>query len=176
MIEQILNYSGSPAAREGAGGLPFVLTNLGSAEEALPVWRDPDVYGWLADDTSPPIEEFRIKTKIPDAVFLYGVFVHPDEPSGVLCFVPWTGTLLEVHVAAVPAIRGGVMLAACLQAIERLRKETPFEHLVTLVPTDNGPAFKLARAVGMVVEGRIPNSFSRGGLSLAQWLLGIDLI
>lgn len=143
-----------------------------TAEDAgfiMGVYNHPDMWCWLGDDNTPPIDAGNIAALLATPVV---TFLIPDS-IGFFMFFPWNSITFEMHSAVLPEHRGKAAMEGARLAGVWMFENTPCRKIVTLVPRNNVRARFLARKGGMKEEGTITRSFLKNGQFIDQYLYGI---
>lgn len=133
------------------------------------VYGCPDMWYWLGDDNTPPLESIDITPLISSPAFF---FLIPGV-TGVFMFHQWNSITFEMHSAVLPEYRGKCAMEGARLAGMWMFGNTPCRKIVTLVPKTNVRAMYLARRGGMKQEGIITKSFLKDGKYVDQYLYGI---
>lgn len=139
----------------------------------LGILRDPSVYPWIADDTSPPADEFTI----PGAILSSDLFLVPyvdDVAAGFAWFHAESMVLCSYHGALLPGFRGGLGVRIGRQVFDHFFENTSFEKVMALCPTNNPRAQRFNSAIGMQREGLLTKSYLSGGELRDLVLFGIN--
>ena len=107
--------------------------------------------------------------------------VHSFDPEGLIFVEALDGAerlgvfmlrhlnplLVEIHTALLP-IAWGNRAASAAKALLDYLTELGVRKAITMVPVDNRLAKRFAMNAGMVHQGRITNSYPKGGVMLDQ--------
>jgi hypothetical protein len=133
------------------------MNDLDMANEIL---RHPDVYPWIRDDFSPPVEDFNAAPMLSlDSVY----FLNP-LPGCLFILAPFvTSTMFEGHTAVLPESRGKLAISAGKLAIQWMFDHTPCERIVGFFPDTNRRALMGAIHMGMKRTHRLPGGIRIDG-------------
>lgn len=137
------------------------------------VIRHPKIYPHVSQDFSPAPEKFDCAPMIAAEGILFLAPVFDSGPGGVFMVHPHTHIVHEVHTCILPEYWGRSAEAGA-GLIRWVFEHTPCLKLITHVPVNNRLAYKLARTVGMVDEGRLTRSYLKNGVLLDQIILAIS--
>lgn len=104
-----------------------------------------------------------------------GLWIAIDCDGYAGCF--WlhaeNSTTYQIHTCLLPSMWGRSAEAANL-AVRWVFENTPCKKIITLVPTNNPLALRLAKRCGFEIEGVVTKSIQKDGVLLDQTLLGIS--
>lgn len=149
-----------PPASGGAGPA-FSITDQFDTQAMQALMRHPDVFWPAADALSPPPEQIDFTEHLahPDTWTVAGMY--QGHVVGFTKFVRRTSVLAEVHVGFLVGFRGKVAKALIESAIGAAFRYKGVLTLLAVVPSDNKAALFLARQLGFVERGRIPQAMVR---------------
>lgn len=133
------------------------------------------IYPHIADDSSPPVEEFKpIEHDAIWYVIVRDIDAEGSDVLGLWMFTPQNAVCWEVHTALLPRAWGerGQLAARLLPAW--IWANTPCRRIVTNVPATNRLALHFAVKAGMKVYGVNEASFLKNGVLCDQVCLGIN--
>jgi RimJ/RimL family protein N-acetyltransferase len=132
------------------------------------VFTHPSIYPFVSEDHDPPADKWE------PVVNEHAIYLRPEEGGACFLFHPHTRIVWEVHSAVLPEYREHSLeyVTACA---EWLRQNTPCKCLLTRIPKGNVRARRLAEAVGMRLQGILPNSFLKDGRLIDQAILTMEI-
>lgn len=129
----------------------------------------PQIYPYVTDDGSPPVEEYE-----PSANAAHLLVWCGSDLLGLFVLVPQNSVTVEVHTCLMPIARGERAAAAAKELIRWVWSNTTFKRLVTNVPGYNRLALRFALAAGMTKYGTNTRSYMKNGVLWDQIMLGLS--
>ena len=131
----------------------------------------PRIYPHIADDGSPPREEYR---PIESEAIWYVVVRDCEEVLGLWMLHPLNTITYEIHTALLPNAWGSRSIQAALELPDWIWEHTPCRRIITNVPSANRLALRFALAAGMTIYGVNPGSYLKNGVLCDQTCLGLS--
>ncbi|MGB1214613.1 MAG: GNAT family N-acetyltransferase [Pikeienuella sp.] len=128
----------------------------------------PRVWPHISDDGCPDSAQFE---PLREGVLYLAVRNEPNI-LGIFLYHPHNSIMAEVHTCMNP-MHWGSSVEAGRATLGWVFDNTNWQKIITHVAETNRLALKLARDVGMTVEGNNRASFLKDGVLLDQYLLGI---
>ncbi|HEX3941583.1 MAG TPA: hypothetical protein VHX11_08895 [Acidobacteriaceae bacterium] len=133
------------------------------------VITDPQLYPRMSDDFSPPPAAYE-----PPKEATFIEVRDGEELLGYFGLIEENAVCWKVHTCLLPSTWGPRAKQASREFIAWLWQNTRCQRLITDVPSDNRLALRFAKQGGLTEYGINPKSFSRGGVLLDQFCLGIS--
>lgn len=130
----------------------------------------PYIWPYIHDDMS-SVDEFSPAPPTDNLIQYLGVFC-PDY-SGFFLLVRHNKIVFEIHTVLTKSCRGRIAIEAAKSVIGWIFANTECERLITVIPSDNPLAERLAVSAGMSIYGENPHSFKRDGVVQSTKLYGI---
>ena len=135
-----------------------------------------NIWDAMQDDGSPKASELDFDAFMPDHVGNALIFVdvsYNDNLAALFMFHQTNAHTYDIHSALLPEFWGQSLAHLLgLEACRWMVENTPCEKITTSVPSFNNPAYNMALAAGMSVEGCNRMSFMKHGQLYDQTLLG----
>ena len=123
----------------------------------------PAVYKWVTDDCSP--EEYAPNER--------NLYIINDDATAVIRVDHFNGVTCQVHTSTTPDITTPAKNFV-MEAIEWGWKNTRYAKIISLVPSFNRLADRLARSCGFKKEGVITKSFLKDFRLYDQTIYGLS--
>ncbi len=131
-----------------------------SPEEVTAICRHPEVWPFISDDGSPPVDSYNAPPG----------FTYLGDDGFFAAFAPVSYRVYDAHIAAIPERRGNCSLLLC-ECLKEMRRRGAVKILAH-VPSYNGRAIACFLAAGMEIEGFRKASFLLHGILHDQTCLG----
>lgn len=138
-----------------------------SREDAEKILKHPDIYSFVGDDGSLPVDDYHIHPEVSALV------VYDPEPIACAIFYPHNVCTFEIHTCTLPHgrarsyIYGRAMLAW-------IWENTGIQKLVATIPANNRQTLLYTLRIGFNTEGISTNSFLHNGELINQTYIGIE--
>lgn len=133
--------------------------------------RNPKLYGFLADDFSPPFER---AVAFEHPALLYLLARDGDRLLGFFLLDPRSQILYDVHVTMPLDRRGLAAMCALLGPDGWLWSNTPCQRVVGTLPAWNRVGQRFAYRAGLREFGRNPEASQKGRILHDLVLMGIS--
>lgn len=139
------------------------------------VIADPTQYKCSGDDSTPPVEQFRVnedpriwyvRASLSGSVAGRGIALFTFIPQNAVCF--------EVHANVLPEAWGRTSVGLLKGAISWIFAHSDCRRVVASVPACNSLAVRLARSARMIEYGVNERSFLKHGALCSQYLFGVS--
>jgi len=120
----------------------------------------------MPDNTTPyGAKEMEALLRIESCIFLM-----PNEYT-VIILTPISGSIVGVHINTSMQGRGEIAIKAANDAIEWIKQNTSYTHLLSYIPSLYMNVIKFAEKVGFVLQSTIPSSYLKHGVQYDTMIL-----
>lgn len=138
--------------------------NINDVEIVDKILKHSDVFNFITDDFSLPIDEFTGAPLLEnDAVYV----LIDDGESFCSIFIPQNGILYSGHQNVLPEIRGKKAVEIGKMMCQWMFNNTNCEKIIGYVPETNKPAKMFAFMMGFKFEHRLTGAMRKDGRNIA---------
>lgn len=131
------------------------------------------IWPYVHDDLVENKEDFYISPPVKDFIYYLGVKDN-KQIVGLFMLNRCNSVTYEIHTCLLKAGRGEAAIQHAKDVVEWIFNNTQCQRLITQVPENNSPAYRLALAAGLTQYGLNENAFKLKNKLQSIKLLGIS--